>query len=121
MEDKVSIFLHRESTGQLIKVTGNDAVEGYEEIKKALLGEKHSNDLGLVGSDFRIEVIKPNSKTETYESYIMGNLLMDSHNCYVFDYGKRWFELFENELKKILSDDPYHFMKDKKDRKWKIN
>lgn len=117
MEDKVTIFLHRESTGQLIKVIDNYALEAYNEIKKALLGKKHSNNIGLVAPEFRIEIIKPNSKKEIYESYDRGYIIMDDNNSYLFEYGNRWYESFENELKKILSDDPYHFMKEKKDRK----
>lgn len=118
MEDKVTIFLYRESTKQLMKVSGYDALLGYSEIKKALLGEKLSNDVGLIGSDFRIEVMKPNSKTETYNSYGIGNLLMDDNHLYIFNYGKAWYDALESQLKKILKDDPYHFMKEKKDRSY---
>ena len=115
--EKVKIYLFREATNQLMIVDGDNAKEGYEEIKKALIGEKHSKNIGLVGSDFRIDIMKPNSKIETYKSYIMGSLLMDDNNCYVFDYGKRWYESLDAQLKKILKDDPYYFMKEKKDRK----
>lgn len=117
MEDKIIIFLNREATGQLMKVSGEDAIIGYNEIKKALLGEKHSTDFGLVAADFSIQVIKPNSKSETYMSYNRGNLLTDDENCYIFKHGTKWYDALENQLNKILSDDPYHFLKDIKDRK----
>jgi hypothetical protein len=118
MEDKVTIYLYREATNQLMIVSGDNAKEGYKEIKNALLGDKLSNDVGLIGSDFRIEIIKPNSKIETYNSYGTGNLLMDNNYCYIFNYGKAWYDALESQLKKILKDDPYHFMKEEKDRNY---
>ena len=98
-------------------VNGANSKEGYKEIKKALLGKNIGNDVGLIGSDFRIEIIKPNSKIETYNAYGMGTLLMNNNRLYVFNHGKAWYDALESQLKKILKDDPYHFMKEEKDRK----
>lgn len=111
MEDKVTIFLYRESTKQLMKVSGYDAILGYSEMKKALLGDKHSKDLGLLAADFRIEVMKPNQKTEVYKSYDRGYILMDDDNSYLFEYGNKWYESLQLHLEKMLSDDPNLFMK----------
>lgn len=107
MEDKVTIFIHRESTGQRIKIKDEDALKSYQEIKKALLGKKYSTDFGLLGSDFRIDVIKKDSKSEIYECYDRGYIIKDDNNSYVFEYGNNWYKEFEAELKKILQDDPY--------------
>lgn len=111
MEDKVTIYLYREATNQLMRVSGHDAILGYSEIKKALLGEKHGKDLGRLAADFRIEVMKPNQKTEIYKSYDRGYILMDDNNSYLFEYGNKWYESLQLQLKKMLSNDPNLFMK----------
>ena len=104
-----------------LSVCAYAALKSYQEIKKALLGKKYSTDFGLLGSDFRIDVIKKDSKSEIYECYDRGYIIKDDNNSYIFEYGNNWYKEFEAELKKILQDDPYHFMKEEKDRKWKIN
>lgn len=101
--------MNKESTGQRIELNEEDSEAGNDAIQAALITKSIGNDIGLVSSDFTII----SDIGLEFEVYAQGQLIKDEQGEYHnFEYGSRWYDMFNNELKDILKKNPRHFLGD---------
>ena len=100
------ITLDMEATGQKIELDETESTLGYEAIQKALQTKSIGDDIGLVAYDFTVNVMG-----RELEVYGRGHIIRDEQGQYYeFEYGKKWYDMFQDELKDILKKNPKHFL-----------
>jgi hypothetical protein len=103
---KPVITLNRESTGQKMDLDESESLQGNDAISTALKSKSIGNDIGLVAPDFTVSVFG-----KELEVYSQGQLIKDEQGEYHnFEYGKKWYNMFTDELKDILEKNPRHFL-----------
>jgi hypothetical protein len=100
------ITLNRISTGQKMDLDESESLQGNDAIQAALQTKSIGDGIGRVSPDFTVDCLG----TEL-EVYCQGQLIKDKKGEYhEFEYGKKWYDMFEDELKDILKENPRHFL-----------